>query len=89
MEQTQFFEYLFRAIITVGVGAVVYNLRDFKSRFEAVTIKLTDVSYGLQAVIENSRHRDKLISELKKDIEANEAAIITVKERLIKLELRE
>lgn len=89
MDQSQIFEHLFRAVLTAGVGMVIYNLRDFKNKFDDLTTKLVDVSYGLKAVVETSKHRDILIAELKREIELNEAAITDLRERVIRLELRE
>lgn len=89
MDQSQIFEHLFRAVLTAGVGMVIYNLRDFRTKFEDLTIKLVDVSYGLKAVIETSKHRDGLIADLKREIEINESAIIDLRERVLRLELKE
>lgn len=89
MDQSQIFEHLFRAVLTAGVGMVIYNLRDFKSKFDELTSKLIDVSYGLKSVVETSKHRDGLIADLKREIEINEAAINDLRERVLRLELRE
>jgi peptidoglycan hydrolase CwlO-like protein len=87
MDQAQIFEHLFRAVLTAGVGAVIYNLREFKTDFKKLTERLSDVSYGLQSVVETSKHRDEKIAELKKQIDVNEAAIHNLRERILRLEL--
>lgn len=82
----QIIEYLYKGVISFGVGLALYYLKDFKADVKKLTDGLTAVSLSLQTLLTKDTHKEEAISELKEKVEANHKAIQNLKIRVALLE---
>lgn len=65
MEATQVLEYCFKGLISLGVGMMIYILKDFKTSLKQVTDSLTEVTLTLKELMVKDNHKDETIAEIK------------------------
>jgi hypothetical protein len=58
-------EYLFKGIISVGVGLVIWTLKDFKVSLTKLTDSLTAVTISLRELIIKDENKSESLTEMK------------------------
>jgi hypothetical protein len=61
-------EYLFKGIISVGVGLVIWTLKDFKVSLTKLTDSLTAVTISLRELIIKDENKSESLTEMKSRI---------------------
>jgi len=79
MEPTLILEYLFKGIVSIGVGLMIYTLKDFKSSLTRLADGLTAVTLSLRELIVKDENKSEKLTELKAEIKQ-------MQERLRRLE---
>ena len=79
-------ELLYKGIISLGVAVAIFLLKDFKSDFKKLTIKLGDVSESLRELITKDNHKSEAIAEIKEHIAAHNKIIGNIKIKVALLE---
>lgn len=72
-------EYVFKGIVSLGIGLMIYTLKDFKSSLTKLTDSLTAVTLSLRELIIKDENKSEKLSELKSEIK-------TMQDRLRRLE---
>lgn len=62
-------ELLYKAISSIGVGLLIYFIKDFKAEFKKLAEGLNSVSLSLQTLITKDTHKEEAISEIKIQLE--------------------
>lgn len=85
MEEQVVIEYIFKGIITLGVGLLIWNLKDFKASLTKLTDSLTDVTLSLRELIVKDENKSASLTEIKDKIKHMENDIAHLKARVIEL----
>lgn len=78
----QHLDTIFKALISLGVGLVIYLLKDFKSSMNKVADGLNKTNLSLQTLIANDNHKATEIASLRLAIAKNEQVISEVRQEL-------
>jgi len=89
METQQILEYLFKGVITLGVGLMIYTLKDFKSSLIKLTDSLTAVTLSLRELIIKDENKSEKLSELKADIKLVQDRLRRVEAEIVRLKHKE
>lgn len=82
----EMFKYILEGILTLGVGAMVWVLKDFKESITNLTNKLTEVTISLKELIIKDESKDEKIGEMKAKQEQHERDIQLLKLKVAMLE---
>lgn len=82
----EMFKYILEGVLTLGVGAMVWVLKDFKESITNLTSKLTEVTISLKELIVKDENKDEKIGEMKAKQEQHEREIQLLKIKVAMLE---
>lgn len=81
-------EYLFKGIISVGVGLVIWTLKDFKVSLTKLTDSLTAVTISLRELIIKDENKSESLTELKSRISKLENEVSHLRSQVIELKFK-
>ena len=87
MESTQIVEYVFKGVISLSVGLIIYILKDFKLSLTELTKSLITVNLSLNSLLANDKHRDVQITEIKKSMENMQEDIKRLNDKMHHIEV--
>ena len=68
MEGAEFFEYVFKGVVSLGVGTMVFILKDFKVSLNKLSDSLAAVTLSLNSLVVKDEHKAEKLLELKLSI---------------------
>ncbi len=80
METNIILEYVFKGAITIGVGLMIYTLKDFKASLVKLTDSLTAVTLSLRELIVKDENKSEKLTEMKNELK-------TIQSRVTRLEV--
>ena len=81
-------EYLFKGVISVGVGLVIWTLKDFKVSLTKLTDSLTAVTISLRELIIKDENKSESLTELKSRISKLENEVSHLRSQVIELKFK-
>ena len=85
MEASVILEYVFKGVISVGVGLMIYTLKDFKTSLTKLTDSLTAVTLSLRELIIKDENKSEKLTEIKAEINKMQNDIAHLKARVVEL----
>jgi len=81
-------EYLFKGIISIGVGLVIWTLKDFKVSLTKLTDSLTAVTISLRELIIKDENKSESLTEMKSRISKLENEVSHLRVHVAELKSR-
>lgn len=89
MEAQELLEYAFKGIISIGVGLMIYTLKDFKSSLSKLTDSLTAVTLSLRELIIKDENKAEKLTELKAELRITQSRITRLELEVARLKQKE
>ena len=89
MESSVVLEYVFKGIISIGVGLMIYTLKDFKTSLTRLTDSLTAVTLSLRELIIKDENKSEKLTELKAEIKTIQSKVVRLEIEVSRLKHKE
>jgi hypothetical protein len=85
MQPNDILEHIFKGVITLGVGMMIFILKDFKASLNKLTESLNAVMISLNSLLIEDKHKTKSLVEIDIEMKKNRADLIRLEKQMIEL----
>lgn len=82
-------EYAFKGVISIGVGLMIYTLKDFKSSLTRLTDSLTLVTLSLRELIIKDENKSEKLTEMKAELKTMQSRVTRLEIEVTRLKHKE